>query len=62
MELEAADLMVFKAAALYDAGKDCGAEANASKYLAAEAGFNACEQAVLTQEEWVMLRNIMWKD
>ena len=48
MELEAADLMVFKAAALYDAGKDCGAEANASKYLAAEAGFNACEQAVLT--------------
>jgi acyl-CoA dehydrogenase len=47
-ELEAADLMVFKAAALYDAKKPCGAEANAAKYLAAEAGFRACETAVLT--------------
>ncbi len=48
MELEAANLMAFNAAAKYDAGEDCGAEANAAKYLAAEAGFNACEQAVLT--------------
>ena len=48
MELEAANLMVFKAANLYDSGQECGAEANACKYLAAEAGFNACEQAVLT--------------
>ena len=47
-ELEAANLMVFKAAALYDAGRDCGAEANAAKYLGAEAGFTACETAVLT--------------
>ena len=47
-ELEAANLMMFKAAALYDAGKECGAEANAAKYLAAEAGFHACEQAVMT--------------
>jgi acyl-CoA dehydrogenase len=47
-ELEAANLMVFKAAALYDAGKECGAEANAGKYLAAEAGFHACETAVMT--------------
>jgi acyl-CoA dehydrogenase len=47
-ELEAANLMAFKAAALYDAGRDCGAEANAAKYLGAEAGFNACETAVLT--------------
>jgi acyl-CoA dehydrogenase len=46
-ELEAANLMAFKAAALYDAGKECGAEANASKYLGAEAGFRACESAVL---------------
>ena len=46
-ELEAANLLAFKAAALYDAGKDCGAEANASKYLGAEAGFHACENAVL---------------
>jgi acyl-CoA dehydrogenase len=46
-ELEAANLMAFKAAALYDAGKECGAEANASKYLGAEAGFRACESSVL---------------
>jgi acyl-CoA dehydrogenase len=48
MELEAADLMVFKAASLYDRGLPCGAEANAGKYLAAEAAFTACERAVLT--------------
>ena len=48
MELEAADLMAFKAAALYDAGKPCGAEANAAKYLAGEACFRACETAILT--------------
>jgi len=47
VELEAANLMAFRAAALFDAGRDCGAEANASKYLGAEAGFNACEAAVL---------------
>ena len=45
-ELEAANLMAFKGAALYDAGKDCGAEANAGKYLGAEAGFRACEASV----------------
>ncbi|MSQ66961.1 MAG: acyl-CoA dehydrogenase [Gammaproteobacteria bacterium] len=48
VELEAADLLTFKAAALYDAGQECGAFANAAKYLAAEAGFHACETAVLT--------------
>jgi acyl-CoA dehydrogenase len=48
MELEAANLMVMRAAALYDAGQECGAEANAAKYLAAEAAFDACETAVLT--------------
>lgn len=48
MELEAANLMMLKAAHRYDAGKDCGAEANAAKYLAAEAGFHACERAILT--------------
>jgi acyl-CoA dehydrogenase len=47
-ELEAANLMVFQAAALYDQGKPCGAEANAAKYLAAEAGFKTCTQAVMT--------------
>jgi acyl-CoA dehydrogenase len=48
MELEAANLMVFKAASLYDTGKPCGAEANAAKYLAGEASFRACEMAILT--------------
>jgi acyl-CoA dehydrogenase len=48
MELEAADLMMLKAARLYDAGRPCGAEANAAKYLGAEAGFNACTRAVMT--------------
>ena len=46
-ELEAANLMAFKAASLYDAGKPCGTEANAAKYLAGEAGFRACETAVM---------------
>jgi acyl-CoA dehydrogenase len=48
MELEAANLMALKAASLYDAGRACGAEANAAKYLGAEACFRACEQAILT--------------
>ena len=48
MELEAANLMMLKAAWLYDRGEPCGAEANAAKYLGAEAGFRACETAVLT--------------
>ena len=48
MALEAANLMMLKAARLYDAGEACGVEANAAKYLAAEAGFEACETAVLT--------------
>jgi acyl-CoA dehydrogenase len=47
-ELEAANLMIFKAASLYDAGAPCAAEANAGKYLAAEAAFRACEAAVLS--------------
>ncbi len=46
--LEAANLMTMKAATLYDSGQDCGAESNAAKYLAAEAGFHACERAVMT--------------
>ncbi len=48
MELEAAYLMAFKAASLYDAGKPCGAEANSAKYLAAEAALSACQRSVLT--------------
>jgi len=48
IELEAANLLVFKAASLYDAGKPCGAESNAAKYYAGEVGFNACETALMT--------------
>ncbi|HZS85624.1 MAG TPA: acyl-CoA dehydrogenase family protein [Stellaceae bacterium] len=48
IELEAAWLATLRAAALYDAGKPCGAEANAAKYLAGEAAFRACERAVMT--------------
>ena len=48
MALEAANLMAFKAASLYDAGEPCGVEANAAKYLAGEAAFKACETALMT--------------
>ena len=48
IELEAAELLVYRAAWKYDRGEPCGAEANAAKYFAAEAGFTACENAVLT--------------
>jgi acyl-CoA dehydrogenase len=48
VELEAAWLMVMSAAWQYDKGMPCGAAANAAKYLAGEAGFQACEQAVMT--------------
>jgi len=46
--LEAANLMVQKAAWLYDNGKACAAEANSAKYLSGEACFDACQQAVMT--------------
>jgi len=48
MELEAAWLMMMSAAWQYDNGLPCGAAANAAKYLAGEAGFDACQQAVMT--------------
>jgi acyl-CoA dehydrogenase len=48
MELEAAHLMVQKAAWLYDQGLACGAEANSAKFLAAEACYHACENAIFT--------------
>ncbi|HYA36435.1 MAG TPA: acyl-CoA dehydrogenase family protein [Candidatus Binataceae bacterium] len=44
--VEAASLMRFKAAALFDAGKPCGAEANMTKYLASEAAWEAGEAAM----------------
>ncbi len=48
MALEAAWLMTQKAAWLYDQGQPCAAEANAAKYLAGEAAYDACQQAVMT--------------
>ncbi len=48
MALEAAWLMTCKAAWLYDHGQPCAAEANAAKYLAGEAAYDACQQAVMT--------------
>jgi acyl-CoA dehydrogenase len=48
MELETAKLMVYKAASLYDAGEDCSMEANAAKFMAARAGFDAADRAVQT--------------
>lgn len=48
IELEAGALLYQKAAWLYDQGHPCGAEANAAKFFCCEAGFRACETAVLT--------------
>jgi len=48
VDLEAGTLMYRRAAWLYDQGRSCGAEANAAKFFCAEAGFRACETAVLT--------------
>ncbi|MEI4484885.1 acyl-CoA dehydrogenase family protein [Frigidibacter sp. MR17.14] len=46
-ELEAAWMMVLAAATAYDTGKPAGAGANAAKYLAGEAAFNACQTAIM---------------
>ena len=47
-QIEAAKLMMFKAAHLYDAGQSCGAYANAAKFLGGRAAFDTATQAVLT--------------
>jgi alkylation response protein AidB-like acyl-CoA dehydrogenase len=48
MQLEAARMLTYNAARLYDEGYSAGEYANAAKFLAAEAAFKACERAVLT--------------
>ena len=48
LNLQAALLMVARAAELYDSGQPCGAEANGAKFLGARAGHQACLQAVMT--------------
>ncbi len=47
-KLETAELMCLKAAWLFDHGQPCGAESNAAKLLAADAGFEACDAALQT--------------
>ena len=47
-ELEAANLMMLRAAGLFDAGKPCGPEANAAKLLASQTALRTCEHAVMT--------------
>jgi acyl-CoA dehydrogenase len=47
-ELAAAELMLLRAAQLYDRGEPCGAEANAAKYLSGDACFRAADRAVRT--------------
>ena len=46
--MRAAELMVREAAALYEAGRDCGAEVNMAKHLAAEASWAAADMCVQT--------------
>ena len=48
IEIEAANLMRFRACDLFDAGQPCGAEANMAKYLAAKASFEAANNCIQT--------------
>jgi acyl-CoA dehydrogenase len=48
MQQQAAELMLFKAASLYDSGTECGPEVNAAKYLCAEVFFKSASRAVRT--------------
>ena len=47
-QMRAAELMVGEAASLYEAGRDCGAEANMAKLLAADASWAAADMCVQT--------------
>ena len=48
MEIEAANLMRYKAAALFDQKKHCGAEANMAKHLCAKASWDAANVCIQT--------------
>jgi alkylation response protein AidB-like acyl-CoA dehydrogenase len=58
--VEAANLMVTHAAALYDSGEACGVEANAAKLLAADAAVEATEAAQITFGGFGYAKDIMW--
>jgi acyl-CoA dehydrogenase len=47
-QMRAAELMVHEAASLYESGRDCGAEANMAKLLAADASWAAADMCVQT--------------
>ena len=55
-EIEAADLICRRAAALFDAGKECGADANMAKLLASEATWHAAEAALQTHGGFAFAR------
>jgi len=55
-ELEAADLMVRKATALFDAGRPCGAEANMARLLASESAWKAGEACFSTHGGFAFAR------
>jgi acyl-CoA dehydrogenase len=55
-ELEAADMMCRRAAALFAAGRDCGADANIAKLLASEATWKAAEAAMQTHGGFAFAR------
>jgi len=59
-QVEAANLMVMHAAALYDEGEACGVEANAAKPLAADAAVETTEAAQITFGGFGYAKNITW--
>ena len=65
-ELEAADMICRRAAALFDDGKDCGADANIAKLLASEAAWKAAEAAMQTHGGFAYAREYdierKWRD
>lgn len=54
INVEAADLMRWRAADLFDAGESCGAEANMAKLLAADASWEAADTALQTHGGYAM--------
>ena len=65
-ELEAADMICRRAAALFDDGKECGADANIAKLLASEAAWKAAEAAMQTHGGFAYAREYdierKWRD
>ena len=60
IEIEAANLMRYKACDLFDAGAPCGAEANMAKYLAAKASWEAANACIQFTAGLDLPPNMMW--